>query len=408
MKKVILATFVTFALVDFTWIFFRAGSMHDALYMINSIFTVYNSWIFVDGSIYSLGLSQKQFSLLILLAAEWMKYKKINILDKLLEQEIWFRWTFISSASYLCWCLAQYIILCPICWRERSVQSGFLSFGRIQKNMMSGLWEARFEYICPFSVYHNRWEDLEKRDFHVPISKMKGGKLLDKSVDYSDFRNIAEEDMSDANTLGFQYLEKIVEECQERGIELILTELPFYGTREQQRGMNAVPGFAREHGLVCLNMAYDEGVVDFGEDFGDKAHVNLFGAKKLTKYVGDYLSEHCDLTDYRDVEGIKDKWNADYECYLQHREQKMQKAKKLKVYLQWIGDDRYTCYLYQAKEPFGLVAKELAQLDNVARISLEEAEEKMGMEIQGEYAFIIENDRGEVLDTAVFLNEERQ
>ena len=172
--------------------------------------------------------------------------------------------------------------------------------------------------------------------------------------------------------------------------------------------MNAVPGFAREHGLVCLNMAYDEGVVDFGEDFGDKAHVNLFGAKKLTKYVGDYLSEHCDLTDYRDVEGIKDKWNADYESYLQHREQKMQKAKKLKVYLQWIGDDRYTCYLYQAKEPFGLVAKELAQLDNVARISLEEAEEKMGMEIQGEYAFIIENDRGEVLDTAVFLNEERQ
>lgn len=216
-------------------------------------------------------------------------------------------------------------------------------------------WEARFEYICPFSVYHNRWEDLEKRDFHVPISKMKGGKLLDKSVDYSDFRNIAEEDMSDANTLGFQYLEKIVEECQERGIELILTELPFYGTREQQRGMNAVPGFAREHGLVCLNMAYDEGVVDFGVDFGDKAHVNLFGAKKLTKYVGDYLSEHCDLTDYRDVEGIKDKWNADYESYLQHREQKMQKAKKLKVYLQWIGDDRYTCYLYQAKEPFGSV-----------------------------------------------------
>ncbi len=93
----ILAIFATFILVDFTWIFFRAGSMHDALYMIKSIFTVYNPWIFVDDSIYNLGLGQKQFHLLIfclliLLVADWMKYKKINILDKLLEQEIWFRW----------------------------------------------------------------------------------------------------------------------------------------------------------------------------------------------------------------------------------------------------------------------------------------------------------------------------
>ena len=93
----ILGIFVTFILVDFTWIFFRAGSMHDALYMIKSIFTVYNPWIFVDDSIYNLGLGQKQFHLLIfclliLLVADWMKYKKINILDKLLEQEIWFRW----------------------------------------------------------------------------------------------------------------------------------------------------------------------------------------------------------------------------------------------------------------------------------------------------------------------------
>ena len=177
MKKVILATFVTFALVEFTWIFFRAGSMHDALYMINSIFTVYNSWIFVDGSIYSLGLSQKQFSLLILLAAEWMKYKKINILDKLLEQEIWFRWTFISSASYLCWRLAQYIILCPICWRERSVQSGFLSFGRIQKNMMSGLWEA---VMC--SMQYSPWTYGTNMGSVLLTWQQSGSGLLDYDV----------------------------------------------------------------------------------------------------------------------------------------------------------------------------------------------------------------------------------
>ena len=94
----VLKTIATFIMVDFTWIFFRAESVHDALHMIKSILTVYNPWIFFDGSIYKLGLSQKQFHLIlfsitILLAADWLKYRKIKILDKILEQNIWCRWT---------------------------------------------------------------------------------------------------------------------------------------------------------------------------------------------------------------------------------------------------------------------------------------------------------------------------
>lgn len=89
---------VTFVLVDFAWIFFRAASIQDAFHIIKSIITVHNPWIFLDNSIYSLGLSQKQFhlllfSLLVLVIADWLKYKKVNVLDKLLEQNIWCRWT---------------------------------------------------------------------------------------------------------------------------------------------------------------------------------------------------------------------------------------------------------------------------------------------------------------------------
>lgn len=88
---------VTFVLVDFAWIFFRAASIHDALHIIKSILTVHNPWIFFDNSLYSLGLSQKQFhlmvfSLAVLAVADWLKYKKVNVLDRLLEQDIWFRW----------------------------------------------------------------------------------------------------------------------------------------------------------------------------------------------------------------------------------------------------------------------------------------------------------------------------
>ncbi len=94
----VLKTMATFVMVDFTWIFFRAESVHDALHMIKSILTIYNPWIFMDGSIYQLGLSQKQFhlvlfSIAILFVADWLKYRDIKILDKILEQNIWCRWS---------------------------------------------------------------------------------------------------------------------------------------------------------------------------------------------------------------------------------------------------------------------------------------------------------------------------
>lgn len=94
----VLKTAVTFVLVDVTWIFFRAESLRDALHIIKSMFTVYNPWIFVDHSIYDLGLNQKpfhllMFSLAVLFAADWLKYKKVDILEKILEQNIWCRWS---------------------------------------------------------------------------------------------------------------------------------------------------------------------------------------------------------------------------------------------------------------------------------------------------------------------------
>ncbi len=42
---------ITFILVDFTWIFFRAQSLGEALTIINSMLTVHNPWVLFDGSL---------------------------------------------------------------------------------------------------------------------------------------------------------------------------------------------------------------------------------------------------------------------------------------------------------------------------------------------------------------------
>ena len=93
--------FITFVLVDFSWIFFRAQSMNDAFHIIGSIFGADNPWIIPDGSLYECGLDVRNFRLLavciaVLLFADLMKRRGVKVREVILEQDGWFRWIFIA------------------------------------------------------------------------------------------------------------------------------------------------------------------------------------------------------------------------------------------------------------------------------------------------------------------------
>jgi hypothetical protein len=84
----------TFFLIDFTWIFFRASTVREALRILKKIITDYNPWIFVDGSIYDCGLDQRNFGLLlcgifILFVADLCKYKDIKLREVIAAQDYW-------------------------------------------------------------------------------------------------------------------------------------------------------------------------------------------------------------------------------------------------------------------------------------------------------------------------------
>ena len=92
---------ITFVLVDFSWIFFRAQSINDAFNIIGSMFCADNLWIIPEGSIYGCGLDVKNFRLLavcmvILTFADIVKRRGIKIREVILQQDYWFRWIFIA------------------------------------------------------------------------------------------------------------------------------------------------------------------------------------------------------------------------------------------------------------------------------------------------------------------------
>ncbi len=115
----------TFFLVDVSWLFFRAETIGHALAIVKSICTVHNPWILFDGSLYELGLSMKSFqvmvvSLVLLMAADVMKYKGICIRKILLEQDYWFRYLVFAGSILL-------ITLVGV-WGVGFEESGFIYF----------------------------------------------------------------------------------------------------------------------------------------------------------------------------------------------------------------------------------------------------------------------------------------
>ncbi|MDD6072599.1 MAG: MBOAT family protein [Clostridiales bacterium] len=94
---------ITFMLVDFAWIFFRANGLKEALSIIVLMFTVKNPWILFDGSLYNCGIDNKNLLLIvicicILIFADFCKIKKLKIREIIVQQDYWFRWGIIVFA----------------------------------------------------------------------------------------------------------------------------------------------------------------------------------------------------------------------------------------------------------------------------------------------------------------------
>ncbi len=104
---------LTFILVDFTWLFFRAGSGGQAVDIIRSMVTDYNPWVLFTDDLYTLGLGAKQFavmvySILAVLVLDIFKVRGVNLYSWVFRQQFWFRlcvymlilWTILTFGAW--------------------------------------------------------------------------------------------------------------------------------------------------------------------------------------------------------------------------------------------------------------------------------------------------------------------
>ena len=143
------------------------------------------------------------------------------------------------------------------------------------------------------------------------------------------------------DTVSIEYLEKLITDCQARGINILLTYLPFPASEEEQLEAHRLYDIALQYDVGYLNFL-DLDVVDFQTDcFDGNSHLNRSGAGKVTAYLGDYLTSHYELPDHRNDPAYAS-WHEDYEEYRVFQHSLLQGQDQLSKYLMLLANKNYS------------------------------------------------------------------
>lgn len=212
---------------------------------------------------------------------------------------------------------------------DRAVMNGEARSGGEKRTKLGLLWD--------YTVYHSRWNELEERDFSDIRNKNKGAEAC-IAVNGEPLNRIDKSIKSIGGTVGLKYLRRMIEECQERGIEVLLTFLPFTAEEWYQQESNYVYELAEEYNVNYINFL-DEEVIDYEIDMADIiSHLNPAGARKVTKYLGKYLVENYDVQDNRNDSKYQS-WFEDYDEYCEYKDATLQSERDLINYLMLLIDD---------------------------------------------------------------------
>lgn len=164
--------------------------------------------------------------------------------------------------------------------------------------------EIRKEFLMDSLIYHGRWSELTEADYRAFWGNSDNNPMFGAEMRYDVERapvfypDPEPGQVLENHTMGQEYLMKIIDECQRRGIGVLVTYLPFCATTTDKIAANSTGNLAAIYGVPYINML-DMDIIDIYTDLNDIGHLNVTGAKKVTDYIGNWLNENADLMDHR-------------------------------------------------------------------------------------------------------------
>ncbi|MBQ6376235.1 MAG: hypothetical protein IJJ52_01215 [Lachnospiraceae bacterium] len=214
-------------------------------------------------------------------------------------------------------------------------------------------WEKRIELLFPLIKYHQRWGELTKEDFHVTKYDINKGTQYYRD-DLVKVARPARELPYDTDKkragseLMQSYLRKMIEYCRDRGIEVMLLEMPYPADKKSRMLANGAQDIADEYGILYLNCLETErqGVINYNTDMNDtKSHLNDSGAKKFTDYLCSFIKENYDIPDRREDPAYAS-WNDDYAEFAKQKCSRILAQTQLDRVLMLLADKHMNCRIF--------------------------------------------------------------
>lgn len=167
--------------------------------------------------------------------------------------------------------------------------------------------ENPLSYIFPILRFHDRWKSLCAEDWEFMFRHTPGisceGYLMRADVKGTNFfpegQLLSDYSFSDKC---WEYIGKMAALCRDNGVELILMKAPSIMPYWYDEWDAQISEFALQNGILYINTLQksDETGIDYMTDTYDAGlHLNVYGAEKLSLYLGKALRSALELKDHR-------------------------------------------------------------------------------------------------------------
>lgn len=186
-------------------------------------------------------------------------------------------------------------------------------------------YDDKLSCFLPFVKYHGDWKNIAELDYRVDMktqsyqqpSRLKGiySRTATDTVPVLTLDKPADRETKPITQLSEQYLREFLDYCEEENLNVVFLRCPHKivddGTHYSFRQANRVGEVVEEYGFEYLDL--DKQVeaigIDYMTDFYNSDHLNIYGQKKLTDYLGKLIVSDYGVTPMAQSDENKAHWN---------------------------------------------------------------------------------------------------
>lgn len=215
--------------------------------------------------------------------------------------------------------------------------------------------DERLALLSNFALYHNGWDNITRENFeriNEYTWRYGASLIIGRSNEPVNYKVNFSPVCSPVESIGKDYLVKIIETCQINDINILLTYLPFEGNEQSKNDERYIHELADKYDVEYIDFGQldivDENI-SFFDNMEDNSHLNAIGAYQITDYIGSYIEiTFPQISPMSHEDDRYYKWKESYKAFMDYNSTCMNKAeiaKELSIFLQYLNCKNENLYM---------------------------------------------------------------